>query len=93
MSTSVVRCARFTSDAGEKTSFGGLQDEDRIFTNLYGKHDPFLQVRARPGRTTDDVVADERVERCPEAEADRRIRDVRRCRVHESVVIGTRPKN
>ena len=26
--------------------FGGLQDKDRIFTNIYGKHDPFIQVRA-----------------------------------------------
>lgn len=25
--------------AGEKTSYGGLKDEDRIFTNLYGRHD------------------------------------------------------
>ena len=24
-------------------SHGGLADEDRIFTNLYGKHDPFLK--------------------------------------------------
>ena len=36
-----------------KTSFGGLKDEDRIFTNLYGRHDPFIKVshrlsRARP---------------------------------------------
>lgn len=23
----------------EKTTFGGLKDEDRIFTNLYGRHD------------------------------------------------------
>jgi hypothetical protein len=22
-----------------KTKFGGLKDEDRIFTNLYGRHD------------------------------------------------------
>ena len=32
------------SCAAEKTSYGGLKDEDRIFTNLYGKHDPFLKV-------------------------------------------------
>ena len=31
---------------GEKTSFGGLSDQDRIFTNLYGMHDPGLKVRA-----------------------------------------------
>ncbi len=29
----------------ERTHFGGLKDEDRIFTNLYGVHDPFLKVR------------------------------------------------
>ncbi|KAF2292571.1 hypothetical protein GH714_025667 [Hevea brasiliensis] len=29
----------------EKTHFGGLKDEDRIFTNLYGLHDPFLEVK------------------------------------------------
>jgi hypothetical protein len=28
----------------ERTHFGGLKDEDRIFTNLYGQHDPFLKV-------------------------------------------------
>ena len=28
----------------EKTSFGGLKDEDRIFTNLYGRLDPFIKV-------------------------------------------------
>jgi len=26
----------------EKRSYGGLKDKDRIFTNLYGEHDPFL---------------------------------------------------
>lgn len=32
---------RFSSDttAPKKTSFGSLKDEDRIFTNLYGRHD------------------------------------------------------
>lgn len=30
----------------ERTHFGGLKDEDRIFTNLYGQHDPFLKVSA-----------------------------------------------
>ena len=28
----------------ERTVFGGLKDQDRIFTNLYGKHDPFIKV-------------------------------------------------
>ncbi len=27
----------------EKTVFGDLKDEDRIFTNIYGRHDPFLK--------------------------------------------------
>ena len=29
-----------------KTTFGNLKDEDRIFTNIYGRHDPFIKVRA-----------------------------------------------
>ena len=39
--------AFFSSEAvpSERTSFGNLQDEDRIFTNLYGKHDVGLKVR------------------------------------------------
>ena len=28
---------------------GGLKDEDRIFTNLYGKHDPFLKGAMKRG--------------------------------------------
>ena len=28
---------------------GGLSDEDRIFTNLYGKHDPFLKAAMKRG--------------------------------------------
>lgn len=27
------------STAPKKTQFGSLRDEDRIFTNLYGRHD------------------------------------------------------
>ena len=30
---------------GEKSSYGGLKDQDRIFTNLYGKHEKTLKVR------------------------------------------------
>ena len=30
----------------ERTVFGGLKDQDRIFTNLYGRHDPFIKVSA-----------------------------------------------
>lgn len=36
----------FAAEATQKSSFGGLKDDDRIFTNLYGQHDPFLQVKA-----------------------------------------------
>ena len=36
------------AQAGERTHWGGLQDKDRIFTNLYGRHDPFLKVRSSP---------------------------------------------
>ena len=54
--------ASFASDAAappEKTSFGNLSDEDRIFTNLYGKHDPFLKGAMKRGdwyRTKDLVL-------------------------------------
>lgn len=35
-----ITCARFQSTAApEKTKYGPLKDEDRIFTNLYGRHD------------------------------------------------------
>ncbi|KAJ0653662.1 putative NADH:ubiquinone reductase (H(+)-translocating) [Helianthus annuus] len=43
----------------EKTHFGGLKDEDRIFTNLYGIHDPFLKGAMKRGdwyRTKDIVI-------------------------------------
>lgn len=43
----------------EKTQFGGLKDEDRIFTNLYGMHDPFLKGAVKRGdwhRTKDLVL-------------------------------------
>jgi NADH dehydrogenase (ubiquinone) flavoprotein 1 len=43
-----VRCLSTAAPAAppvaEKTSFGGLKDEDRIFTNIYGRHDPFIKV-------------------------------------------------
>merc|ERR1712113_643875 len=42
----------------ERTSFGGLKDEDRIFTNLYGKHDVGLKGAMKRGdwyRTKDLV--------------------------------------
>ena len=34
-------------EAPQRTHFGNLQDQDRIFTNLYGQADPFLKVRQR----------------------------------------------
>ncbi|XP_059294070.1 NADH dehydrogenase [ubiquinone] flavoprotein 1, mitochondrial [Lycium ferocissimum] len=43
----------------EKTHFGGLKDEDRIFTNLYGLHDPYLKGAMKRGdwyRTKDLVI-------------------------------------
>ncbi|XP_073302074.1 NADH dehydrogenase [ubiquinone] flavoprotein 1, mitochondrial-like [Primulina huaijiensis] len=43
----------------EKTHFGGLKDEDRIFTNVYGIHDPFLKGAMKRGdwyRTKDLVL-------------------------------------
>ncbi|KAJ6431335.1 hypothetical protein OIU84_018759 [Salix udensis] len=42
-----------------KPSFGGLKDEDRIFTNLYGMQDPFLKGAMKRGdwhRTKDLVL-------------------------------------
>lgn len=32
------------AQAAAKTSHGGLEDKDRIFTNIYGFHDPFIKV-------------------------------------------------
>ena len=36
-----------TPPPSEKTSYGGLKDEDRIFTNLYRQGDPFIKVFSR----------------------------------------------
>lgn len=33
----------------KKTHFGGLKDQDRIFQNLYGRHDPSLKSAMRYG--------------------------------------------
>ncbi|NXT58548.1 NDUV1 dehydrogenase, partial [Pluvianellus socialis] len=38
-----------TQTAPKKTQFGSLRDEDRIFTNLYGRHDWRLQGALRRG--------------------------------------------
>lgn len=42
----------------ERTVFGGLKDEDRIFTNLYGFNDPFLKGAQKRGdwHRTKDLV-------------------------------------
>ncbi|XP_076005979.1 NADH dehydrogenase [ubiquinone] flavoprotein 1, mitochondrial [Genypterus blacodes] len=37
--TAITRFNSTAQDAPKKTSFGPLADEDRIFTNLYGRHD------------------------------------------------------
>merc|ERR1719379_3147227 len=43
----------------ERTSFGGLRDEDRIFTNVYGRHDPFMKGALQRGdwHRTKDLIA------------------------------------
>lgn len=33
----------------KKTQFGGLKDQDRIFQNLYGRHDPSLKSAMKYG--------------------------------------------
>ncbi|KAF7637835.1 NADH dehydrogenase [ubiquinone] flavoprotein 1, mitochondrial [Meloidogyne graminicola] len=42
-------CRYFSSAPPIKTSFGGLKDEDRIFTNLYGRHDYRLKAAMSRG--------------------------------------------
>jgi len=39
----------YAVDVAADRSHGGLQDSDRIFTNLYGKHDPFLKGAMKRG--------------------------------------------
>ena len=34
-----------SGEAPQRTHYGNLQDQDRIFTNLYGQNDPFLKAR------------------------------------------------
>lgn len=44
----------------QKTSYGGLRDQDRIFTNVYGDQDPFLKgavLRVTPSRLTPGRLA------------------------------------
>merc|ERR1719182_822598 len=51
---------QFSSASAEpERTYGNLTDEDRIFTNLYGKHDPFLKGAMKRGdwyRTKDLVL-------------------------------------
>lgn len=42
----------------ERTHFGGLKDQDRIFTNLYGRHDPFLKVNLAHGLVLTCITLD-----------------------------------
>uniref|UniRef100_A0A914N6U2 NADH-ubiquinone oxidoreductase 51kDa subunit FMN-binding domain-containing protein n=1 Tax=Meloidogyne incognita TaxID=6306 RepID=A0A914N6U2_MELIC len=42
-------CRYFSAAPPAKTSYGGLKDEDRIFTNLYGKHDYRLKAAMSRG--------------------------------------------
>lgn len=43
----------------ERTSFGGLKDQDRIFTNLYNDGSPFLDGALKRGdwHQTKDILA------------------------------------
>lgn len=48
--SAVPASARFYAvDNATERAHGGLKDEDRIFTNLYGKHDPFLKGAMKRG--------------------------------------------
>jgi len=48
----------FSTDAVVERVHGGLSDEDRIFTNLYGKLDPFLKGAEKRGdwHRTKDIM-------------------------------------
>ena len=46
--SSAVGAAEAAPEAPQRTHFGGLADQDRIFTNLYGQADPFIKVRSQP---------------------------------------------
>ena len=49
-SAAPVSAARhYAVDNAADRAHGGLKDEDRIFTNLYGKHDPFLKGAMKRG--------------------------------------------
>ena len=56
--TLTTKHARFFSTA-ERTSFGGLSDRDRIFTNLYNDTSPFIDGALKRGdwHRTKDIIA------------------------------------
>ena len=45
----VAAARHYAVDNAADRAHGGLKDEDRIFTNLYGKHDPFLKGAMKRG--------------------------------------------
>lgn len=46
---SAAAVRHYAVDNATDRPHGGLKDEDRIFTNLYGKHDPFLKGAMKRG--------------------------------------------
>merc|ERR1740130_404437 len=48
----------FSVEGGSERTYGGLSDQDRIFTNLYGEHDPYLAGALKRGiwHQTKDIV-------------------------------------
>ena len=54
----MIKSARFFSTT-EKTSFGNLSDQDRIFTNLYRDGSPFIDGALKRGdwHRTQDILA------------------------------------
>ena len=48
-SISTTSSARNTDSPHLPRTHGGLTDQDRIFTNLYGKHDPFIKGAMKRG--------------------------------------------
>ena len=48
-SISTTSSARSTDSPHLPRTHGGLTDQDRIFTNLYGKHDPFIKGAMKRG--------------------------------------------
>ena len=48
-SISTTSSTRNTDSPHLPRTHGGLTDQDRIFTNLYGKHDPFIKGAMKRG--------------------------------------------